>query len=199
MFSEVRKLISYAIQIYLSVLLVTSVNFIPHFTRQEESYSSDGWLPHCLLCCVTVISFLWKFLLPSQLKIQDSCYSVHVFIRTAKLAVMGEVLQKWVGFVTGHVISVQDMGTLLWKVWGPWASLNIFRGNKKLENLEREFCTTRYAAVMRGWWSCSPFVRDRIFLLLLEVTEEQLQANHSRKGALTFQKFKTFFFDPEMF
>lgn len=60
-----------------------------------------------------------------------------------------------------------------------------------MDNLEREFCTSRYAAVMNGWWSCSPFLqlREDIFIAARTETEEQLQAYHSRKGAPTFQKF----------
>lgn len=58
------------------------------------------------------------------------------------------------GFVTGPVISVQ--GDLSVKGVGilcrqPCASLNPFKGNEKLNNLEREFSTTRHAAVMSGW------------------------------------------------
>lgn len=191
MFSEVEWLVSYAIQICLSVLLVTSVNFSPRFTtRQEEGYPSDGGLAplFALPCDCYFLPLKVSFAKPAENPGQ-LLFCLYVYW-DCQVSCYGRVFAGVSGICHRSVISVQrdlsvkGVGTPCRQ---PCASLNPFKGNKKLNNLEREFCTTRHAAVMSGWWSCSHFVRERIFSLLLEVTEEQLQAYHSRKGALTFQ------------
>lgn len=203
MFSKVKQLVSCAIQIFLSMLLGTNVNFSrPHFTtRQEEGYSSDGFgggsSLFALLCDCNFLPSKVCFAKPAE-KLGQLLFCACVYLDCQInfygriFAEISETSHRPCNFCEKYKdISVKGMGT---QCRQPCASLNPCKGNKKLGNLEREFCTTTYAAVMSGWWSCSTFDRERLFLLLLEVTEKQLQTCHSRKGDLTCQNFKTFLF-----
>lgn len=94
---------------------------------------------------VTVISFLWKFILPNQLKSQDSYYSVHVHILAAKLTDVRETCcrkrqdlphtHSWLYYRWYYFsprcgdLSVKGVGTPCKQ---PWTSITAFKGNRKL-------------------------------------------------------------------